>query len=288
MWGFRQKSCDFHAGIVGKASYTLGASPVLYFEIDVCDDWHGRAAMRIAIIAVREESMNLQGIRLVHWMRGLLFTFGATGCSMGMVQTAQTVGKGGYELSIDPGFAGLINEGTIGPTVNAAYRYGVTDRFDLGFRLGTSIVEAQTKFLFTEPSNETIAVSLAPAAGILIGLGGPIYGFNFPLPLLIGFKMGPHELTLGPRLQANIYSIYDGQSSRTPSSLSAGLSVGFAAQTSDKLRVLPELSMSTPFYIGGPHAVSAYEYYATKVGVFSYSFNLGFQVGSPRKKFKAL
>lgn len=231
--------------------------------------------------------MNLQGIRVVYWMQGLLFIFGATGCSMGMVQTAQTVGKGAYEVSIDPGFAGLLNEGTIGPTIHGAYRYGVTDRFDLGVRLGTAIAEVQTKFLFTEPSNETIAVSLAPAAGILLGLGGPIYGFNFPLPLLIGFKMGPHELTLGPRLQANIYSITDGESSRTPSTLSAGLSVGIAAQTSDTFRILPELSMSTPFYIGGRHAASAYEYYATEVGVFSYSFNLGFQFGSPRKKFKA-
>jgi hypothetical protein len=230
--------------------------------------------------------MNLQGIRLVQWMRGFVFIFGATGCSMGMVQTAQTVGKGGHEFSVDPGFAGLVNESTIGPTINAAFRYGVTDQFDLGFRLGTSIAEVQTKFLFTEPSNKTIAVSLAPAAGILLGLGGPIYGFNFPLPLLIGFKMGPHEFTLGPRLQANIYGITDGESSRTPSSLSAGLSVGIAAQTSDTLRVLPELSMSTPFFIGGKHAASAYEYYATEVGVFSYSFNLGFQWGSRRKKFK--
>jgi hypothetical protein len=231
--------------------------------------------------------MNVQRIRLIQWMRGLFFIFGATGCSMGMVQTAQTVGKGRYEVSIDPGFAGIANQASIGPTLNGAYRYGVTDQFDIGVRLGTSIAEVQTKFLFTDPSNKTIAVSIAPAAGILLGLGGPVYGVNFPLPLLIGFKMGPHELTLGPRLQANIYSITDGSSSSSPSSLSAGLSVGIAAQASDTFRILPELSMSTPFFIGGKHAVSAYEYYPTEVGVFSYSFNLGFQFGSPRKKFSA-
>lgn len=253
----------------------------------VCDDRHDRAAVRMNICVAGVESMNLQGIRLVQWICGLLFAFGATGCSMGMVQTAQTVGKGGYEVSIDPGFAGIINNGTIGPAVNAAYRYGVTDRFDLGFRLGTSIAEVQTKFLFTEPSNETIAISLAPAAGLLLGLGGPIYGANFPLPLLIGVKMGPHELTLGPRLQANTYFITDGASSAAPFALSAGLSVGIAVQASATFRLLPELSISTPFFIGGKHAISADEYYATKVGVVSYSFNLGFQFGSPRKKFKA-
>jgi hypothetical protein len=204
---------------------------------------------------------------------------------MGMVQTAQTVGKGGSEISIDPGFAGIVNTSTIGPTLNAAYRYGITDRFDLGARLGTSIAEVQTKFLLTEPSNDTIAVSLAPAAGLLLGLGGPIYAVNIPIPLLIGFKFGEHELTLGPRLQNNIYFITD-NSGNMPYILSVGLSVGFAAQLTDKFRILPELSMSTPVVLLGSQVSSAADYYPVEAGVFSYSFNLGFQSGSPRKKFK--
>jgi hypothetical protein len=241
--------------------------------------------VRSHIVDVRYESMYLQRMRLIQCICGSLLAFGVTGClsAAGMVQTAQTVGKGGYEVSLDPGVNGYFTVPAAYPMFHVAFRYGVTDRVDLGARLGNSFAELQTKFLLTDPANETIAVSLAPAAGALFTLG--FNGANIFLPLLIGFKFGPHELTLGPRLQNSFIFAPDLSADSRFNSFGTGLSIGFAAQVSEKFRILPEFSILKPLAVtplGGQGSLDGSPIVAE---TFIFAGNVGFQIGSPRKKF---
>jgi hypothetical protein len=225
---------------------------------------------------------------LVQWTCAAFLAWAAMGCNAaGMVQTAQTLGKGGWEVSVDPGVNGVFGLPVAGPIIHGAFRYGVTDKVDLGLRVGSNIAEFQSKFLLTEPENPTIAVSLAPAIGayyepLSFGLFSSL---NVPVPVLIGFKFGQHELTLGPRLQNNVYffPITDGGRFYV---LSAGLSLGFAAQLGETFRMLPELSVLTPLMISGSDGNGGTESTPLGVGAFSFSFNLGLQFGSARKKLK--
>ena len=233
--------------------------------------------------------MNLNQMSLFQCIGGCFLALGATGClsGAGMVQTAQTVGQGGYELSLDPGVNAYFNPSTAGayPMGHVAFRYGVTDRVDLGVRLGSSLAEVQTKFLLTDPANETIAVSLAPAAGALFTFG--FNGINIVLPLLIGFKFGPHELTLGPRLQNGFVFAPDLSAQSRFNLFNAGLSLGFAAPVSEKFRILPELSILKPLAVTPLGGQDSLDGGPIEPETILFSANLGFQFGSPRKKFTA-
>lgn len=232
-------------------------------------------------------TVNIKRLSACQWMCATLLAYGTIGCSaVGMVQTAQTVGKGGWEVSIDPGVNGIFLAPPPGPVLHAAFRYGVTDKFDIGARLGTTFMEVQTKFLLTPPENPVIAVSIAPTMGAMFGfvaLGG-VPMLHVTLPLLIGFKFGQYELTLGPRIQ-NAFFFGATDTDASAYIPSGGGSFGFAAQVNEKLRVLPEFSISAPITIRMFGGQEPSKFVPFDVGLFSYSFNIGFQFGSPRKKF---
>jgi hypothetical protein len=219
--------------------------------------------------------------------------------AIGAVQTAQTVGQGGYEVSIEPGAYGAAAAGQNTTTFssNVAFRFGITDRFDIGGRVGTTLGELQTKILLSDPDNDGFALSLAPAiGGFGFGVGDASFGvLNIPIPVLIGFKFGPHELTLGPRIQNMVVfgSASAGGNSASTSVyvLMAGGSVGFAAQLGERFRLLPEIAIAAPIF--GSASASANgsstgsSGLVTQVGGLLYMGNLGIQFGSPRKKRKA-
>lgn len=228
----------------------------------------------------------------------MMLGIGSTGCmAIGAVQTAQTLGKGNYEVSIEPGVYGAAVGGSNTPFFNAnvAFRFGITDRVDLGGRVGTTLAEFQTKFLLSDPDNENFALSLAPSVGgFAIGTGvGSVGLLSIPVPVLIGFKFGDHELTLGPRIQNVIFfASADAGGSANASAgayvLMAGGSVGFAAQLGDRFRLLPEIAIATPLVgsasasAGGSSTSSSG--LVTEAGGILYMGNLGFQITSPRKK----
>lgn len=230
---------------------------------------------------------NLKRLSSSQWTCAILLACSTMGCSaVGMVQTAQTLGKGGWEVSVDPGVNGLFIVPPPGPVLHGSFRYGVTDSVDLGGRVGTTFIEFQSKFLLTPPEHPVIAVSIAPAVGVMFGfvaLGG-VPMMHATLPVLIGFKFGPHELTLGPRLQ-NVLFLGDTDADASAYILSGGASLGFAAQVTEKFRILPEFSVSTPFTIGTFGGQENANFIPFNIGLHTYSFNLGFQFGSPRKKF---
>lgn len=226
---------------------------------------------------------------------------GSMGCmAIGSVQTAQTLGKGNYEVSIEPGVYGAAASGSVVPfaSFNVGFRVGVSDRVDLGGRVGTTLGEFQTKFLLTDPENENFALSLAPAIGGF-GFGTSLGGvgvLNIPLPVLIGFKFGQHELTLGPRLQ-NMFIFGSAGAGSTEASASAyvlmaGTSVGFGAQLGERFRLLPEIAIAGPIYSsssasasgGGQSSSTSSSGFVTDVGGILFMGNIGFQITSPRKK----
>ncbi|WP_136965552.1 hypothetical protein [Polyangium sorediatum] len=209
-----------------------------------------------------------------------------TGClSTGRVQTAQTLGQGNFEVSVDPGVIGVVGLPTVGPILHAAFRYGVTDRIDLGVRAGNLLGEIQSKFLLTQPENPNLAISIAPGAGVLFSIS-PVVNLYVPVPLLVGFKFGgPHELTLGPRIENTVTFDMSNTVSGALYTGGLGLSIGFAGQVTDTFRMLPELSAVAPLLIIGSDDDGSAD--TNSLGVVLYSFNLGFQFGSPRKKFSA-
>jgi len=226
---------------------------------------------------------------------------GSMGClAIGAAQTAQTLGAGNYEVSIEPGVYGAAVGGNTFPfaSLNVAFRAGLTDRFDLGGRVGTTLGELQTKILLSDPENENFALSLAPAVGGF-GLGSSLGGFgvlSVPLPVLIGFKFGRHELTLGPRLQNLVVFGSAGAAGADASAaayvLMAGGSLGFGAQLTDRFRLFPEIAIAAPIYsssttsasAGGQSASQSSSGFLTEVGGLLFMGNLGFQITSPRKK----
>lgn len=187
-------------------------------------------------------------------LRGALATLMLGGCvSLSSVQTADTLGKGRLQVAVEPGvWGGATSEGArLLPHVDAAVRYGVSDRVDLGVRAGSSFLELMGKVLLTEPSDAHLAVSVAPAAsggisplvrdsaGRLTGVGGIV---NLALPVLVGFKTaGGSELVLGPRVH--------GLLTLGPTRwlvLAAGMSAGFLWRLGERVGLMPEVSVVMP------------------------------------------
>ncbi|MBN1204133.1 MAG: hypothetical protein JXB05_04320 [Myxococcaceae bacterium] len=177
----------------------------------------------------------------------------ATGCaSISHVQTADTLGQGNFQFALEPGAMGVASladqDAKPIPHVDLAMRYGVTDRLDLGVRVGSSMVELQGKVLLTAPDDPDMAVSLAPSVmSMLLRLAGldDLTYTNLALPVLVGFKMdGGSELVLGPRVTLTRFttSAEDGSANI----ISAGGSLGYALRVAEGLRVMPEVGILFP------------------------------------------
>lgn len=171
-----------------------------------------------------------------------------TGCaSIGNVQRADTVGKGNYQIGIEPGVQ-VISAPSVSipyPHLDASFRYGITDGIDLGARAGFSFLELQGKFLVTKPGAPGVIVSIAPTiGGIFIGDASIGAGLlNFAVPALIGIPFGDHEFVIGPRLQGIFAFANSGALLLGP-----GTSAGVAFQVSEQIAVMPEVSVVLPVF----------------------------------------
>jgi hypothetical protein len=183
-----------------------------------------------------------------------------SGCiAMGSAQKADTMGKGNMQFGIEPGAVGASAAGVFGvvPDFNASFRFGLTDTVDLGLRAGTTLLELGAKFLLTDPSNDFLALSLAPSLnGIYFGGGsagstGGGGAVNIQIPLLVGIKFGSgSELVVGPRINNSIYFVNASSGGTSTSStvyaLTGGASLGVALQLTDFFGLMPEVAFMVP------------------------------------------
>jgi hypothetical protein len=177
-----------------------------------------------------------------------------TGCmSFNSMQTARTMGKGKFEVELEPSVV-ADTRGGVGAQGNVSARGGVSDGIDIGGRLGMAGVQIEPKFSLTSPSSHFFHLSLAPsltynfftnggphsqltpAPSEVAPVGEP---FNLQLPLLIGFETGGgSEIVLSPRVAmpfaANGVALF------------AGGSIGYRIQIGKVFRLHPEVGVLFP------------------------------------------
>lgn len=183
----------------------------------------------------------------------------ASGCaSITTFQTANTIGKGRFQFGVEPSMYGATGGGIGGavPHFDLSFRYGVGETVDIGARVGSSLLEVQSKFQLTDPTQTNFVFSLAPSVnGIFFSTGsGSTSGSGglatISLPGMFGFGVGESQFIVSPRLQDVI--IFGGGSSGGTSgggainSLLVGGSVGFALKLGDGFRLIPEVGLVYP------------------------------------------
>ncbi|MDP1829105.1 MAG: hypothetical protein Q8L48_37930 [Archangium sp.] len=225
----------------------------------------------------------LLGLSMV--VMGTLLSGCASVSTMGL---ARTLNQGAVQGWVAPEGGGVVAvTGTIAgatgvgyPLLEGGIRVGVTDRFELGARLGLSGVglEGKIGFLRSPTMDTGINLSLNPGVTYVgFGLGSAFVGtLTFHLPLLIGIDFGGHELVLGPRFIDQL--VFAGTSGTGSSASSAGIniiyaggSVGFAIKAGPNLRILPEVSIGVPVVATGTVGTSS----ATAVGAGGLIFQAG-------------
>lgn len=191
-------------------------------------------------------------------MRSILTLLLLGGCAPTLVQTASTVGKNQFEVGVEPGVARVafapdtdeeesnevtVTRGYTAPVLNLAFRYGISDRVDLGARFGFVGYTLQARFALLPQEPGRFRLSVAPEMSILSaslgGTGGVLGRFN--LGVLGGIPVGEHELVLGA---LGMTTFAGGTANGGGAGGFIGLfggSVGFAAQVDDNVRLLPEI-----------------------------------------------
>ena len=192
------------------------------------------------------------------YLRAFALLFGVgllgTGCaSINAAQTANTMGKGGLQIGLEPAveaFSGSNGLGTgYAPRVDLAVRYGVTDSIDIGGKVGSSLAELDGKFQLTDPASQSFVLSLAPSiGGFVFGSAGNTAGaFTAKLPLLIGIGFGGHQLVLGPTLTDILGEGSDSSGNSAVTNIfGVGATIGVAFRLSDGFRLMPEFGFMVP------------------------------------------
>ena len=193
----------------------------------------------------------------------LLATLLVAGCiQYGSIQTAATNGKGRFEGGVEAGVRvvpGDDDDNTSILTNNTlSLRYGITDRVDLGLRVGQNAYDVHGKVMFTK-ADAPVIVSFAPSF-----FSDDFGNMAFNTPVLLGIPLGPHELTLGPRVvtatDQALLGLNNGER------MVFGSSLGFAAQILPGFKLLPEITMV-----------------AGAKGSFAQDIKLGFLFGGRRR-----
>jgi hypothetical protein len=201
----------------------------------------------------------------------LLFVlFLLSGCaSVGALQPAQVSGRGKGQVGLEMSQQATWNRGAFVsyPMVGVSGRYGVSDRVDLGGRVGPTGLEAQVKVQLSAPTSPGVIFSLAPSVGFAATEANEVKlrYLNIALPLLIGVPLPRgHQLLLSPRVFNTLYNLEGGSISGTLNTVSLGASVGVAFRVW-KLWLIPEFGVAHPMLVttvnssgtGGTFAIGA-------------------------------
>lgn len=188
-----------------------------------------------------------------------------SGCaSVSTMGLARTLNKGAVQGWVAPGGGGVLAIAStpgaaapgIGyPMVEGGVRFGVTDHFELGGKLGFSGIgiEGKIGLIRTPTMDSGVNLSLNPGATFVgIGVNNVFVGtVSFHLPVLIGIDFAGHELVIGPRLIDQVVIGSSGASGTSLNILYGGGSLGVALRVSPGFRILPEFSFGVPFFVSG-------------------------------------
>ncbi len=185
-----------------------------------------------------------------------------SGCaSVGALQPAHVSGKGKGQLGLELSQQANWNRGSFVsyPMVGVAGRYGVSDRVDLGGRIGPTGLEAQVKVQLSAPGSTGVIFSLAPSVGVAAtdAQDVKLRYLNIALPLLIGVPLPRgHQLILCPRVFDTLYNLDSGSLYGTLNTLFLGASIGVGLRVW-KLWLIPEFGVAHPMLVstlrsGGP------------------------------------
>jgi hypothetical protein len=133
--------------------------------------------------------------------------------------------------------------------VEAGYRRGIVSGFELGARgwlggllehYGAGVgLDAKTQLYRGKKPSGSFDVSLVSAIAyhhVEIG-GAPWHTFHAMLPLLVGINAGPHQLVLGPRVGATVWTAEGQDTIKFPW---FGSSLGFSAKVGKGFSLFPE------------------------------------------------
>ncbi len=210
------------------------------------------------------------------------------------MQTADTLGRGGVQVGLEPGWWGLVDPewGADGIVYGAvSVRRGVTDRLDVGGRIGSGGLEVLFKHQFTDPRNGGPVVSIAPSVGSLAVPDGTLaWILHAQVPLLLGFPTASGgQFVLAPKIHEFFIRDPSFPWFDTVSMTSLGASVGYAARLGPRFAVLPEVSFVFPVIGAGSgglfHAGSgAAEFYYPFVEGGIVQVNLALLFGGERRE----
>lgn len=172
-----------------------------------------------------------------------------TGCAgMNTFQNANTLGEGGLQVAVEPSVwgGGKGANPYVYPRLDVSARYGLRDRVDVGFRVGSTGLELQSKFQTTRTDEVGFILSLAPSIGgffLPVGATGP--SLHVTLPVLLGFGLtGGHQLVLGPKLVEWVVAGRD--HGKGGHALYGGMSIGLSLKLGETFRLMPEFGVVYP------------------------------------------
>lgn len=131
----------------------------------------------------------------------------AAGCQhVGTQSSARTIDKNGTRLSVGVG-AGTWVDGDVillAPAIQGRLQYGIDDLVEFVLSGGTDGVGAHVKIAMVRPASDRVGLNVGLEPGLSVGpstWGSDPYGLRsmVQLPLLVGYRLGGHELVLGPR-----------------------------------------------------------------------------------------
>ncbi len=208
------------------------------------------------------------------------------GCiSMGAAQLADTVGDGRTQVAGEAGFYGMLATGGASavpfvgyPDVGLTVRHGMTDWIDLGGSLSTSGVGVNAKFLLTDPSSRTLAISIAPEAHLMVAFAGVALGVtSASLPILFGLKTsGGDQFVFGPRLY-NL--LFFGGGFGAIDLVALGGNIGYAFRIGDDFALMPQADLLAAVAGGAPGTSGVVSFLGARAGAFLFTVKLGFLWG---------
>lgn len=171
------------------------------------------------------------------------------GCAnVGVLESADTLGKGRWEVGAEVGSQAQVGFDSLQlyGVAGVSGRYGVTDRLDVGARLGPSGGELNTKVMLTP--RERVVVSVAPfLAGTGSAPSGLLFVFaNAGVPVLIGVRLSETvQLVIAPRVHDSLSVLVAGSAGATVNTFFLGLALGVALRLKT-FKLIPSVGALAP------------------------------------------